>query len=150
MVFGCLMIILTGAHIVHSSFYLTTSLIGTLISALPAQSQCRLWRGFVIVKHRLTVTPVASVVVSDMLLSSDRAGDLWRRWHGVVASPFDVLLNEATPISSLRQGETAAHLCRGRSQSGRVTPELLRGCVWLVIVQNVLLKDTSAVVAKEE
>lgn len=23
---------------------------------------------------------------------------------------FDVLLNEATPISSLRQGETAAHL----------------------------------------
>lgn len=39
----------------------------------------RVGEGFVIVKHRLTVTPVASVVVSDMLLSLEHGGDLWRR-----------------------------------------------------------------------
>lgn len=62
------------------------------------------WRGFVIVKHRLTVTPVASVVLSDMPLSLDPC----RRFVGALTRCcrvfFDVLLNEATPISSLLHG----------------------------------------------
>ena len=45
------------------------------------------------------MTPDASLVRSDTLLSADGAGDLWRRWRGVVASS-DALLNEATSISS--------------------------------------------------
>lgn len=108
MLFVCLMIILTGSRVVYSSFfYLTTALIGTLISASAARLPGSGRGGFVIVKHRRTVTPVASVVVSDMLLS-------WRPCRRFVEAltrccrvPFDVLLNEATPISSLRQGETA-------------------------------------------
>lgn len=39
--------------------------------------------------------------------------------------PFDVLLNEATPISALRQGETAAHLSlqeKKKTNSHRLMP----------------------------
>lgn len=46
------------------------------------------------------MTPDASLVRSDTLLSADGAGDLWRRWRGGVASSSDALLNEATSISS--------------------------------------------------
>ena len=65
------------------------------------------------------------------------AGDLWRRWHGAVASspppppapttslplslslslsllPFDVLLNEATPISSWDRVRLPLHTFRRR------------------------------------
>lgn len=48
LLFGYIMIIQTEAQVVHSYFYLSTSLIGTFISALPALSR---GRGFVIVKH---------------------------------------------------------------------------------------------------
>lgn len=120
------MIIQTAARIVHSSFYLTTSLIGTLISALPPRSQRRVWRGLVIVKHRLTVTPVASVVVSDMLLSLDPCRRFVEALTRCCRVPFDVSLNEATPISSLRQGETAAHLLQ-RGKQAPSEPCLFRG-----------------------
>lgn len=46
------------------------------------------------------MTPDASLVRSDTLLSADGAGDLWRLWSGVVASSSDAFLNEATSISS--------------------------------------------------
>lgn len=71
------------------------------------------------VKHRLTVTPIASVVMPDTLLKlrpCRRFVEALTRGCRVHPPPpphpllFDVLLNEATPINAPRRGDKAAHL----------------------------------------
>lgn len=59
------------------------------------------------------MTPDASLVRSDTLLSADGAGDLWGRWRGVVASSSDALLNEATSISSYSDRARLLHTAEG-------------------------------------